>query len=114
MGSAAVCFRVRGRVLVCGVACIRGRIRGVLLRRLPRQSLKLVDEGGIGCWIEILNLRGDAIDLLDLYLAQSKRRERGVKGLNLLLHIRCGNRVGWRHLPRERGREELPRVCRRV
>ena len=41
LGTAAVCFRVRGR------------IRGVLLRRLLRQSFKLVDEGGIGGGIEI-------------------------------------------------------------
>ena len=87
MGIAAGCFRARGSVLVCGVARIRGRNRGVLLRGLLRQSFKLIDEGGIGGGVEILNLRGEAIDLLDLYLAQSKRRERGVKGLNLFLHI---------------------------
>jgi hypothetical protein len=63
--TASVAFGVRGP----RSACVGRWIRGAWLRGLLRQGFKLVDEVGISRGIEILKLRGEAIDLLDLYFA---------------------------------------------
>ena len=68
--TAADCLGGRGWVLASGGAAVRGRTCGVWLRDLLSQRFKLVDEVGIYGRIEILNQRGQAIDLLDLHLAK--------------------------------------------
>ncbi len=74
MGTAADHLGVRGRILVRGVVC--GCIGGALLRCLLCQRFKLVDQIGVCGRVEILNLRGDAINLLDFNFAQSECGER--------------------------------------
>ena len=78
LGPTAARLRVYGCVLVSVRACIGCRIPDGLRIGLLRQGFELVDEVGIGRGIEILRLSGNAIDVFDFHLAQSKRRERCV------------------------------------
>src|SRR5580692_9982314 len=96
--TAAVRLRARSRILACDGACVSVRIRGASLRPLVCLRFKLVNEVGICGRIEILNLRGEVVDLLDLFLAQSECGESCVKGLNLFLHIRRRRGLGSRCL----------------
>ena len=105
LGTVSISLRARGRVLGADGACVRCRIRGALLRGLLCQCFKLVDEVSISGGTKILKLRGEVIDLLDLYFTQSECWEPGVQGKNFCFDIRCGRSLGGRCLPRRCGAE---------
>lgn len=101
---------VRGGWRVGLSADVGGRRGGELLGLL-RLPLELVDEVGVSRRIEVLDDRGDSIDLLNVIMAQAKGGQRQVQGLHLTLHIDVRRSGGGRSLRRRRARNLLTGSC---